>query len=200
MENKKGNELSKSFWIILIAICVVLAITMGVLLVAFLNKEDEVIDKVESGGNIILNYTKNITGLSITNAIPTADAIGMKESDSDKYFDFSVNVELDNATSIDYEIAVVKDTKSSTILDDDIRIYLEKENSGTYMKVFGPSPFTGISKVSDLGSEKGSMILTNVTTKKSTTDNYRLRLWLSDTSLLTSGSYSVEVIVNGKAN
>ena len=34
---------------------------------------------------------------------------------------------------------------------------------------------------------------------KSGTDNYRLRIWLADTSLVQNGSYSVEVDINGKA-
>ena len=200
MKNKKGNELSGIFWIILIIICLILAIFVGFLFVEFGKQKDIVIDKEENGGNIVLNYTNNITGLYITKAIPTNDAIGMKLNNEGQYFDFAIDTKLDNATSIDYEIAVIKDEKKSTIPDSDIRIYLEKEVSGTYTKVFGPAAFTGIKEESKLGSEKGSMILSNVTTKKSVVDNYRLRLWLSDSSTLQSGDYAVEVVVNGKAN
>lgn len=200
MKNKKGNELSGIFWIILIIICLILAIFVGFLFVEFGKQKDIVIDKEENGGNIVLNYTNNITGLYITKAIPTNDAIGMKLNNEGQYFDFAIDTKLDNATSIDYEIAVIKDEKKSTIPDSDIRIYLEKEVSGTYTKVFGPAEFKGIKEESKLGSEKGSMILSNVTTKKSVVDNYRLRLWLSDSSTLQSGDYAVEVVVNGKAN
>jgi hypothetical protein len=200
MKNKKGNELSGVFWIILIIICLVLAIFVGFLFVEFGKQKDIVIDKEESGGNIILNYTNNITGLYITKAIPTNDAIGIKLNNEGQYFDFAIDTKLDNATSIDYEISVIKDVKKSTIPDSDIRIYLEKENSGTYTKVFGPSEFKGIKEDSKLGSQAGSMILNKVTTKKSIVDNYRLRLWLSDSSNLQNGDYAVEVVVNGKAN
>lgn len=200
MEKKSGNELSGIFWIILIIICLVLAVFVGFLFVEFGKQKDIVIDKEENGGNIILNYTNNITGLYITKAIPTNDAIGVKLSDEGQYFDFAIDTKLDNATSIDYEISIIKDAKKSTISDNDIRIYLEKENSGTYSKVFGPSAFKGIKEESELGSQAGSMILNKVTTKKSVVDNYRLRMWLSDSSSLQSGDYAVEVVVNGRAN
>ena len=43
------------------------------------------------------------------------------------------------------------------------------------------------------------MVLTKAKKIKSGTDNYRLRIWLADTSLVQNGSYSVEVDINGKA-
>lgn len=197
--NKEGNELSKGFWCVLIVICLVLIVFIAAGFAIFSNKDDEIIDKVEDGGNITLNYTNNVTGLSIINSAPITDSLGMKKFEDGDYFDFSVKVELDNATSIEYEISAIKDTKNSTISDDDIRIYLEKENSGTYSTVFGPEKFTALKKESSLGSPEGSMVLTSVKSKKSITDNYRLRLWLSDKSMLTAGNYSLEIIVNGKA-
>ena len=76
---------------------------------------------------------------------------------------------------------------------------MEKESDGTYSKVFGPTTFEGLKKKTVLGSEKDSMVLTKAKKVKSGTDNYRLRIWLADTSLVQNGSYSVEVDINGKA-
>jgi uncharacterized protein YpmB len=200
MEQKKEKkDLSKKFWYIVITISIVLIILIAIGFALFANSNNKVIDTEENGGNIVLNYTSNVNGLQITGAVPTTDAVGMINSEDGKYFDFSVNVKLDEASSIEYEISVVKDKANSTISDDDIRIYLEKEKSGTYTKVFAPAKFTGIKEESDLGSKKGSMILTSSKAIKNTTDNYRLRMWLSDKSLLTSGSYSIEIEVNGTA-
>ncbi len=199
MKNKKGNELSKEFWYVFISICVVLIVVIGAGFIAFSNKKDEVVEKVENGGNITLNYTNNTNGLSLTNITPVTDLIGVKSYEEGQYFDFSINVDLDNATSIEYEISAIKDEKNSTISDEDIRIYLEKEESGTYSKVFGPEKFVPLKKESKLGSQEGSMVLTSAVKKKSTVDNYRLRFWLSDKSLIASGNYSLEIVVNGKA-
>ncbi len=198
MKNKKG-EFSKEFWYILIGICFILIIVIAIAFAVFSNRKEEVIEKTEKGGNLVLNYTNNVTGLSIVNALPTADAVGMKNSDKEQYFDFSIQSTLDNAPSIEYEISAIKVSKNSTISNEDIRIYLEKEKSGSYTKVFGPAKFTPLKESTDLESEKGSMVLLKTKKIRNSTDNYRLRMWLSDTSLLTSGNFSVDIVVNGKA-
>ena len=199
MENKKSGELSRNFWIVLMSVCLVLVIFVGVIFFLFANREEEVIEKKLNGGNILLNYTNDITGLSISKATPVTDAIGMKNDKEGQYFDFSIDIEKNQAKTIDYEIAVIKNETASTISDDDIRIYLEKEDSGTYNKVFGPSPYKPLEKDTKLGSPDGSMVVVKDSTTNSLKENYRLRMWLSNKSLLKNGNYSVEVVVNGHA-
>ena len=198
MENKKG-EISKKFWYLVIALCTVLLIFLIVGFVVYKNRKPEVIDKKVKGGSIVLNYVDNITGLTLKDITPTTDAIGMKKDKEEEYFDFSIDTEISEANEIEYELAVVKDKSLSTIADDDIKIYLEKENSGTYNKVFGPEAYKAIKKDSKLGSPEGSMVLLKEKKKKDSKENYRLRMWLSDKSLTPKGNYSVEVILNGKA-
>ena len=106
---------------------------------------------------------------------------------------------MDNASAVEYEISLVKNQVNSNISNDDIKIYLEKEKSGTYTKVFGPDKFTPLKKNTKLGSKKGSMSLLSVRKTNSTADNYRLRVWLSDKSTLDKGDYEVDVEVNGIA-
>ena len=199
MENKKSVELSKNFWYVLLGTCLVLVILVGIVFYKFANREEEVIEEKLSGGNIQLNYTNAVTGLSISKATPIADEIGMKSDKEGQYFDFSLDIEIDEAKTIDYEIAVIKNETASTIGNDDIRIYLEKEESGTYNKVFGPAAYKPLEKDSKLGSPDGSMVLVKESTKKSLKDNYRLRMWLSNKSLTKTGNYSIEVVVNGHA-
>ena len=45
------------------------------------------------------------------------------------------------------------------------------------------------------------MVLTNVTNRKSIVENYRLKIWLSSTAVPseTANSYSIEILLNGKA-
>lgn len=199
MKNKNNGELSRTFWYIILAICLVLVIFVGVMFFMFANRKEEVIEKELNGGNIQLNYTNNITGLSIVKAAPITDAVGMKSDKEGQYFDFSLDIEVDEASVIEYEIAAIKNETASTINDEDIRIYLEKEESGTYSKVFGPQEYKPLEKDSDLGSPEGSMVLIKDKTKNSLKDNYRLRMWLSNKSLTKNGNYSVEVVVNGNA-
>jgi len=198
-ENKKGKNLSKNFWYVVIAVCSILIVLVAVGFILFSNRKPTVLNETKDGGNVTLNYSSNVKGLSIINATPVTDVVGMKNSLDDQYFDFSVDVDLEDANSVDYEIVVEKNKGASTVDDKDIKIYLEKEKSGSYVKVFGPEKFTGMKEKSELGSPKGSMVVATASKIKSGTDNYRLRMWLSDTSLMTTGNYSVTVSVNGIA-
>ena len=44
------------------------------------------------------------------------------------------------------------------------------------------------------------MVLYTVKKADSGTINYRLRMWMAETSTMPVGNYSVEVSINGKAN
>lgn len=199
MENKKDENLSRKFWYILLGICLALMFFVGIMFYAFFDRQEEVIEKEYTGGNIQLNYTNNITGLSLEKITPVTDEVGMKNDKAGQVFDFSLDIEIEEADTIEYEIAVIKNKEGSTINDADIRIYLEKEESGTYSKVFGPEAYKALGKDSKLGSPEDSMVLVKDKTEKSLKDNYRLRMWLSNKSLTKTGNYSVEVVVNGTA-
>lgn len=194
--NKFIPKFSKNFWIILSSICVffIIFITVGVVLNRVGNTK--VIEKNADGGYVTLNYVTDADALTLVNANPTVDATGMR---SNAYFAFSVDVDLKEASKIEYEISLKKDEELSSISDDDIKIYLEKENNGVFMKAFGPEKFTPLVKTSDIGTGRGNMVLANVKKIKSGTDNYRLRIWLSDNSTSMNKSYSVEVEIKAVA-
>lgn len=196
MENKVNNK----FVIFIIVLCLLFICLIITGVVMFNNREPEVINKSEHGAKILLNYTSNTNGLMVKKLNPIVDNVGMQDLTEDNYLDFSVEVKLDNATSVKYEIAAIKDSVNCTVKDEDIKIYLEKENSGTYTKVFAPAKFEPLTKKTDIGSPKGSMVL--VTTKKTNSkpDNYRLRIWVSDKATVQDGTYSVILQVNGKAS
>lgn len=195
----KKNELSKGFFYGMIAICMVLIIFVGIGFGVFAAQPKPIVYQDENGGNIVINYTNNISGLKIEDAVPTVDSVGMKNNEDNEYFDFSIDVLLDNASSINYEIAAIKNKDNSTISDDDIRLYLEKENSGEYKEVFKPSPFVPLKEESKLGTKPGNMVLYSTKATRSGSERYRLRMWLSDKSLLAKGSYEVEIVVNGNS-
>ena len=78
-----------------------------------------------------------------------------------------------------YEVVVEKDSKCN-INDNDLRIYLERENEGTYIKIFDPKSFKSIKKKSKLGTPKGSMILFNGSYSKDAIEKYRLKVWIKE--------------------
>ena len=197
MENK--NKLSKKFWFLIISFCIVLITLVTIVFIVFNNRDAEVIEKEENGAKVFLNYTNDINGLKLVNMTPTVDEVGKINFNDDEYLDFSIQVYLDNAREVEYEISIIKDNQNSTVPDDDIKIYLEKEVSGTYTEVFAPQKFQAIKKKSDLGSQVGSMVLYKTKKSNSIADNYRLRVWVSDKSIIKNGSYNIEVAVNGGA-
>lgn len=195
--NSKDSR--RAFIILMISVSSLLIGLIAIGFVVFSLKDKDVIEEEENGADIILNYSSNVSGLQLRGLTPKKDSDGIIELKEDEYFDFSVETLLDNASNVEYEISVVKDVINSNIPDTDIKIYLEKEKDGTYTNVFGPLKFTPLKKESLLGSKKGSMPLVSVKKTNSNTDNYRLRMWLSDKSELTTGSYSIDVEVNGIA-
>lgn len=196
VENKE--EIPK-FLVFILCLCVVFIIIIAIGFAVFMNRREEVIENEENGANVILNYSADKNEIKITKATPTTDQVGIKKLEDGEYFDFSVETELDNAPSLEYEIAIVKDKVNSNISDDDIRIYLEKEKSGTFTKVFGPDKYKPLKKKNKFGTDVGSMVLVDTKKTNTSTDNYRLRIWLSDKSVTTDGNYSVKVVVNALA-
>lgn len=195
MSNNKTKELSKEFWIVLIAICLFFIVLIGIGFFTFANREKDVIVEEEAAGKITLNYSSTTNGLTITKVTPTTDAVGMK---SENYFEFSIKSKLEDDQEVEYEIAILKNNKKSTIPDDGIKIYLEKEKDGLYTDVFGPDKYEALKSNTEIGSKKGEMVIANVSRSESGTDNYRLRIWMSDKCILEQGDYSVDVNLYAK--
>lgn len=196
MNSKDSN---RAFIILMVLVIVVLIGLIVLGYVVFSMREKDIVVEEENGADIILNYSSNNSGLAIKSTNKIKDDTAIASLNDGEYFDFSIEVLLDNAANVEYEISVIKDETNSTIPDSDIKIYLEKEKEGTYTKVFGPDKYVPIKKKSELGSKKGSMPILSVKKTNSNTDNYRLRMWLSDNATVSNGTYSVEVEVNGIA-
>ena len=197
---KGSNKLSKTFWILTLILCILCIVGISIGFYFYKQETNKVVVKDKLGGDVYLKYVGNTNGLTLLNASPMSDRLGALQDGDNKYFDFSVEVDLDEADFVEYEIAIVKDKSFSNIPDNEVKFYLEEENSGSFSKVFGPSEFKPLEKKTELGTDKGDMVLYTVKKADSGTINYRLRMWMSETSTMPVGNYSVEVSINGKAN
>lgn len=201
-EMKNQEEKEKSSRKTLIAILLVTILVISVISLSFAtfqqeNKNDG--SNSISTGNISMNYTESLNGISIVNAMPTSDAVGKILKGKGEYFDFTINSTIVGNASLQYEIAAIKDV-NSTIPNTDMKLYLEQQISGTYESVMEPTVFTPISNKSAVGSPAGSMILKTVTKNTTSTDNYRLRMWIKEDAQIIEGQrYTVRVNVYGKA-
>ena len=204
-ENKSNSSKFIFISVILVTILVILVLCLSFTAFKKATSEDGTNSSNDSNGNgginskISMTYTENMNGISIQDALPTSDEVGKHLNGKGEYFDFTIKSNIVNS-SITYEIAAIKD-KSSTISDDSIKLYLEKQNSGTYEQVMEPTIFKPITKRSKIGSPKGSMVLYKLNRKKSGTDNYRLRMWIKEDAVVEMDkSYTVKVNVYGKAS
>ncbi len=200
-QEDKKKESSSKLIVLISFISVFILLFLVILIVGYINKPSKVITEKKTGGEVNISYTDKNNTLTITGATPVEDSVAIKDLTGDNYFEFSVETKLDEASEVNYEISISKIVSKSTINDSDIKIYLEKENSGSYAKIIGPVPFKGISKKTDLGTKPGDMVLATVTNKKNTIENYRLKIWLSNTAAesTVSQDYSVEININGDA-
>lgn len=194
METEKTT---KKFWIILLCVCTLFLIFTIVGFIIFSNRKPEIVNEQLDGGTIDLSYTSDSSYLNINGAVPTTDEVGMVNNAEGGYFDFSVNTEFDDAKTITYELSIRK--VKGNVSDDDIIIYLEKEDSGTYSPILKPTSYKPLKKDSKSGTKKNNMILITEKKNKSAIDNYRLRTWISDKSSVSNGIYQLEINIFAKA-
>lgn len=197
VEEKKGPNKVK------ILIIVVSCIILLIILLAFLgyfNGNKVKTKTIVSNGTVSMTYTDNSNGIDISDSTPISDKDGMALNGENQYFDFTVKSSMDGDAQIVYEIAVTKENKS-TLDGKNIKIYLEKENNGTYEKVSDPKVYSPLLRKSLIGTPAGSMVINKVVCKNDCNDNYRLRMWVSQNAQLkeSDNNFSIKVNIYAKA-
>lgn len=199
MESKKG--ISGKVWLIIVGIILLVCAVIVVAGIMFYNQPGDVEVDELNGGEVSLTYTDDENVFAITNAVKMSDVDGIAQNAADKYFDFTVETDINNANNIEYSIILVKDETASTSLNENVKIYLEKQSSGSYVEAFGPEVFSA--NVKEGTYETDAMTILKVKKKNSTKDNYRLRMWISEDADFTPEeiqNYTVKIIVDGKAS
>lgn len=184
-----------SLLIVVVVICVVS------LAFYFYYGRPAVVETVDlPGGKLTLGYGEDGNLLSVENLKPTSDMVGRVLDSPELFYDFTVGVTLDEASLIEYEIVAVKDEALSSSFDNNIKLYLEKEVDGQYVKVFGPKEFS--SNFSDDQVIGSAMVVHRDKKDFEGEDKYRLRLWMSDTAVINQQipqNYAVKIVIRGKA-
>ena len=199
MEEKKG--ISKRVWLIILSIIFGVSLVVAGAGAVYYGGTHDVEYEELNGGEVSLTYTDDENVFSIIQAKPMSDDAGKAQDGADKYFDFTVSTDINNANNIEYSIILLKDETASTTLNENIRIYLEKQSSGTYEEAFGPGVF--VSNIRDEEYHGDAMTILKVKKKNTTKDNYRLRMWVSEDASVTPEeiqNYTVKIIVKGKAS
>ena len=198
MENKKGISTK----IIIISFCIVVLI-LGIIVGAFYienGKPSKVIEETLPGGSVSLTYTDEQNLFMIENAIPTSDVVGIKNDAAELYFDFTVTTDMNEASLIKYSVLLVKDENISSAINENIKVYLEKQVDGTHKKISDPILFTNNYTDTEIGNN--IMKVHEQKRRESGSDNYRLRIWLSDTAVFNTQdvqNFGVKIAVVGAA-
>lgn len=202
----EDKSYSRKIFILLLLVTLLVILVISFSFAVYVNNEEGV-DNTIGSGEISMNYIEKTNGISIENAMPTSDEVGKKQLGEGEYFDFTVNSKLVGDIKVIYEIAAVKD-QSSTIPDNEIRLYLEQEKSGTYIEVMEPKNFVASPSNTEIGTPEGAMMLKRVTKERKDNtddnvvkyvDNYRLRMWLGENATINDiRTYTVRINVYGK--
>ena len=196
-EEKKG--LSTKIIVGIIAIVtIIIFIVLFISFISFRKNQEKNVGVKTDTEIISIVYANDLSGLNMKDYVPLKDEDGKKLDNKNYYFDFNIKSKKSNDVSIDYELALKKDDNCN-LEDKQIKVYLEKENEGTYVKSFSPKVFKGLKKKSEIGTSKGSMILISDNVVDNINDKYRLRVWVDEKASLTSQvQCSVSVNINAK--
>ena len=197
--DKKGISKKIIIWIVIIS--VLLLAVIGLLFVSFFKTREDNIKEKDSGA-VLMTYGNENNSLSISKVTPIKDEDGMKMENKNEYFDFSITTKLEDASSIEYEITITPNITDVSVLSG-IKVYLERQNNGTYGKLFEPKLFVANPNETVFGSPKGSMVIASVVKDADSVDNYRLRVWIDEKATITeevAKKISFDVSVHGKAN
>jgi len=193
MEKEKRD--SKKIVIPILGVAVLLIAVIGISFAVFSFKGISSKQNSVTTGTLVMTYTENTNGITLTNAMPMTDTAGKVSTNSNEKFEFTVSASITGTSTINYEVAAIKDA-SSTLLDNEVKLYLEKNGSA----VLQPKNFTPIASATTVGSPAGSMLLDSGTFTTSVTNNYVLRMWVAESTVITDvvKTYTVKINVYGK--
>lgn len=207
MDNQNYNDemikkdSNNKIFIIIVCLFIFIIMVIGVSMATFTyTKENKSINTI-STGNVYLNYTEDTNGINITNAYPMSDEVGKTLTNEEQFFDFTVEAKISGDVVANYEVSAEKEV-SSTLNNDEVKLYLEKKVNNSYQEVMAPKNFTPLKESTDLGTMAGAMLLDTGTLSKSSTVSYRLRMWVADTTVLDNleKSFGVRVSIEAKVD
>lgn len=203
------NTESKQIILSILGIAILIVAVVGVSYAVVTTTVSSSKENGLSTGTISVKLQDGGSSVAINNAMPISDEQGMQLIGSDSVFDFSVETSIAGVSTINYEIYAEKLPIEQEMLSDaNVRFYLERKSEQGYEPTpitFTPQPFIPLSETTFLGSAKGAMLLysgtfTNTVEESNTyQENFRLRMWVSNDTILDSISRGFKVKLNVSA-
>lgn len=197
-----NNNSSKQILLSVLGVAILVVAVVGISFAAFSYSKTGEVKNTITTGTITMTYTEPTNGINLTDALPITDAAGKALSGDNNTFDFTVTATIAGTTTINYAITAVKGD-GCTVADDGIKVYLTNQNDA---EILAPTKVTALSKTvagNDAGAPADQYVLKTGTysTVGTTTENYRLRMWVADDYVApaTSQQYILKVNVYGAA-
>ncbi len=197
MNDNENKGKSKSLVLLILGIIILIIAVFGVSYAAiYYSKMGEKVNNV-STGTLTMSYSENTNGINLTDANATSDSVGMAMSQENEYFDFTVSATMSGSTTVDYVIVGSKDT-SSTLPDNAIKVYLTEVNGDSERQVVSPTKISELDSTDTISYVPDNQyVLLQSNFNKTTSRNYRLRMWIADDFNMTVGSYTFRINVYG---
>ena len=194
-EEKKDGKNSLLISVLALLILLVAIFGISFATITFTDKGSE--SNTLHTGELRMSYTESTNGITIEDAMPMSDDVGMKLNRENEYFDFTVGTKISGHATIAYEISAEKDV-NSTLNEKDVKLYLEKKVGTNYETAMSPTEFTPLKKATQWGTPKGDMLFTTGVTSKTNEDSYRLRMWVRQDATISEEKKTFIVRVNVK--
>lgn len=201
MEQTDSKKMLLSVLGIAILVVAVVGISYAVFTFTFHSKKENIVNT----GTISMSYTEGVSNvMTITNAMPTTDEVGMKQKE---YFDFKISSEIMGATQIHYQIIArnITDGSKKEPLDGKyVRLYLEKKEGSQYRQVLAPTNFNSLDVYKEDFNERvlyhtGKFVNTT-SQKKEQSHSFVLRMWLSSDYASDEVARTFKIRVDVQAN
>lgn len=169
MKNNKKQILYAFIIVLVVSLC-------SIVIVSFFNKgNDEKIDLKFSGKN----------NFRITNKLPISDKLGKSISENNdikSYLEFSVENKSDKDGN--FEIYVTKKDTTHNISDNYVKFYLT-DDSDVALEGFNKNKIPSYKEFNVLNNKPSSKLIYSGSISKNTKENFKLRVWISDSYALT---------------
>ena len=169
--------------IIIVMLIVLVLAVIGVSYAAFnYSKTGEKVNSITTG-SITMTYTETDNTISLSGALPTTDETGKVRLKEGEYFDFTISSEIVGDVNINYEISAkdITDSSARKIDGSNIKLYLTRLTDDGEEELMSPETYNEEeSSNSYTGRPAGEMSLYTSSMNSSESNNYRLRMYVTE--------------------
>lgn len=193
---------SKQVLLSVFGVALLIVAIVGISYAIFVFSAISRVDNTVRSGGITFEYLEGDSVIDINDALPVYDEVGVKQT---KSFDFQVSSAIRGNTTVFYEVRAKSLTVDNKIDNQYVKIYLEKKDGGDFSTVLSPTTFkeNPNTSLTNISVDTNTMLLYSgkFSGKKAATTNYsdefRLKMWLSDKYLIddVSRSFKIKVLV-----